>query len=154
MVILCWSNCAGILQIAAKLSCHSNKRRSIMDQTACTISYIRERNTIDEEALWGRKGFTLVELLIVVLIIGALAAIAVPRLGVSANSAKISACNTNVDTINRQIELYMANTGDWPNNFNKIGNDTDYFPDGPPECPFGNLYTIHGLTHRVQRHSH
>ena len=101
-----------------------------------------------------RKGFTLVELLIVVLIIGALAAIAIPRLGASANSAKINACNTNVDTINRQIELYMANTGDWPNNFNEIANDTDYFPDGPPECPFSSPYTIHGSTHRVQGHSH
>jgi len=101
-----------------------------------------------------RKGFTLVELLIVVLIIGALAAIAVPRLGASANSAKINACNTNVDTINRQIELYMANTGTWPKKFDEIGNDTDYFPDGPPECPFGTKYKIDKAIHRIKWHSH
>ncbi len=101
-----------------------------------------------------RKGFTLVELLIVVLIIGALAAIAIPRVGSSAENAKANVCATNVDTINSQIELYMANTGDWPNNFNTIKNDTDYFPDGPPECALWNPYTIQGSTKRVPDHSH
>ena len=104
--------------------------------------------------MFQRKGFTLVELLIVVLIIGTLAAIAIPRIGSSAATAKANACAANVDMINRQIELYMANTGDWPNNFNEIANDTDYFPDGPPECPFSSPYTIHGALHRVQVHNH
>ena len=100
------------------------------------------------------RAFTLVELLIVVLIIGALAAIAIPRIGASATNAKANACKANVNMINRQIELYMANTGDYPNNMNQFEDDTDYFPDGPPECPFGDNYTIHGSLKRVQQHSH
>ena len=87
-----------------------------------------------------RKGFTLVELLIVVLIIGALAAIAIPRIGSSAANAKTNACKTNVDTINSQIELFMANTGSWPTALTDVTEDTDYFPDGAPACPYGTAY--------------
>lgn len=101
-----------------------------------------------------RKGFTLVELLIVVLIIGALAAIAIPRIGASAQNAKANACKTNVDTINSQIELYMANEGSWPTALTDVTEDTDYFPDGAPACPFSDAYVYSTTTHRVAEHSH
>jgi prepilin-type N-terminal cleavage/methylation domain-containing protein len=101
-----------------------------------------------------RRAFTLVELLIVVLIIGALAAVAIPRMGASATASKADVCKTNVNMINRQIELYVAHTGDYPNNWNQFKNDTDYIPDGPPECPFGDEYSIHGSLKRVQPHNH
>ena len=101
-----------------------------------------------------KKGFTLVELLVVVLILGALAAIAIPRISQSAESAKINACKTNVDLINSQIELYYANTGDWPADLKGIAGDKDYFPDGAPECPLGTDYSYSTATHRVAEHDH
>ena len=101
-----------------------------------------------------RKGFTLVELLVVVLILGALAAIAVPRISQSAQTAKINACKTNVDLINSQIELYFANTGQWPEDLDAIVGNGDYFPDGPPACPFGTDYSYSDITHRVAEHTH
>jgi len=100
-----------------------------------------------------RRGLTLLELLIVVLVAGALAVIIVPRIGRSATNAKIKACKANVDVINTQIELYKAKTDNWPAALTKVTRNTDYFRDGPPECPFGTAYTL-GPNHRVARHNH
>jgi type II secretion system protein G len=99
-----------------------------------------------------RKGFTLVELLIVVLILGALAAIAIPRITEGAKTAKINACKTNIDLINSQIEMYNANNGTWPT-IDQITAAT-YFPDGAPECPFGTAYAIDATTHRINATTH
>jgi prepilin-type N-terminal cleavage/methylation domain-containing protein len=97
-----------------------------------------------------RKGFTLVELLIVVLILGALAAIAIPRIVGGATNAKINACKTNVDLINSQIELYYANTGSWPSSLTDVTNNTDYFPDGAPTCPVDD--TVYDDDYNTTKH--
>lgn len=101
-----------------------------------------------------RKGFTLVELMIVVLILGALAAIAIPRIMGGAKTAKANACKTNVDMINSQIELYYANNDDWPTGLTDVTADPNSFPDGEPACPFGTVYGYDGSTKRVPEHSH
>ena len=89
-----------------------------------------------------KKAFTLIELLLVVLILGALAAIAIPKISASSTTAKINACNTNVDILNSQIEMYRADTGSYPATLNALVTDPNYFPDGPPECPEGGTYTM------------
>ncbi len=86
-----------------------------------------------------RKGFTLVELMIVVLILGALAAIAIPRIIGGAATAKANACATNVDMINSQIELYYSQNSAYPADLPTLTNDTAYFPDGAPVCPVTGL---------------
>lgn len=102
-----------------------------------------------------KKAFTLVELMIVVLILGALAAIAIPRIMGGAQTARVSACDTNVDMINSQIELYFANEGSWPVALTDVTSDVNYFPDtAPPSCPFGTTYIYNTGTHRVTPHSH
>ncbi len=104
--------------------------------------------------MYGKRAFTLVELLVVVMILGALAAIAVPRMISGATNAKINACLTNVDLINSQIELYYANKGAWPTDLKTVTADTEYFPDGVPACPFGTAYVYSTTTHRVAPHTH
>ncbi len=101
-----------------------------------------------------KAAFTLVELLVVVMILGALAAVAVPRIGQGATNAKIRACETNVDLVNSQIELYYAQEGRWPRRLTQIVDDPNYFPDGTPECPLGTSYTYGRTTHRVDGHKH
>ena len=104
-----------------------------------------------------RTGFTLVELMIVVLILGALAAIAVPRIIGGAAAAKANGCKTNIDLINSQIELYYANNGSWPSNLDDLTGDTSYFPDGEPTCPVTDATYANGLVNnRVNEggHSH
>jgi len=63
-----------------------------------------------------------VELLIVVLILGALAAIALPRIMGGANNARINACLTNIEVLNSQTELYNANEGAWPADVAELTN--------------------------------
>ena len=101
------------------------------------------------------KGFTLVELMIVVLILGALAAIAIPRIMGGTQTARISACSTNIDMLNSQIELYYANEGSWPSSLSDVTGDPNYFPEGfDADCPLGTTYSYNGTTNRVTTHSH
>ena len=96
-----------------------------------------------------KKGVTLIELLIVVLILGALAAIALPRISQSATTAKQNACATNIDVINSAIELYNANESAYPSALTDVTGNTDYFPDGAPTCPLEGTYTMSGTTNRI-----
>lgn len=61
------------------------------------------------------KGFTLVEILIVVVILGILAAIVVPQFTNAANEARTGNTATQVSTLENQLELYAArNSGSYP----------------------------------------
>ncbi len=95
------------------------------------------------------KGFTLVELLIVVLILGALAAIAVPRITASTTTAKANACKTNIDIMNSQIEMYRADSGSYPGTLATLTSDPNYFPEDLPVCPSSGTYTMTGTPPRV-----
>ncbi len=54
------------------------------------------------------KGFTLVELTVVLLIIGILVAIAIPVYGATQRNAKEKACRANIRTIEGAVQQYAA----------------------------------------------
>jgi general secretion pathway protein G len=98
-----------------------------------------------------RTAFSLMELLAVVTILGIIAAIIVPRVTVSSDTAKAKVNAHNKATINAAVERWYIETGAWPAaNLSDIGADTDYFPDGIPTNPVsGAAYTLNATSHRV-----
>lgn len=100
----------------------------------------------------GRSGFSLLELLAVVTILGVIAAVVVPRISASKTGAQEEVNKQNIAEINRAVERYFFDKGTWPkNNLNDIGADPDYFPDGIPRNPIDNSrYQLNKDTHRVE----
>ena len=58
-----------------------------------------------------KKAFTLIELLVVVLIIGILAAIALPQYRIAVEKSRAAEAITNIATIKEQMQLYMLENG-------------------------------------------
>ncbi|MGI6454089.1 MAG: type II secretion system protein [bacterium] len=61
-----------------------------------------------------KKAFTLIELLIVVAIIGILAAIAVPNFLNAQVRAKIARCHSDMNTLSNAFEMYSLDNGRYP----------------------------------------
>lgn len=59
-----------------------------------------------------KKGFTLIEVLVVVLILGVLATIVIPRIASSTGAAKAAKCSANWGMLIRALELYGTNNDD------------------------------------------
>lgn len=98
-----------------------------------------------------RSGFSLMELLAVVTILGIIAAIVVPRVTVSSDTAKQKVDAHNRATLNAAIERYYIEVGTWPSaNLNELNNAT-YFPDGLPTDPSNNnaAYAMNTTTYRI-----
>ncbi len=74
------------------------------------------------------KGFTLVEILIVVIILGILAAVVIPQFTEASNDARESALASDLQTLRSQLELYkVQHIGRYPSQDEDDAADTDNF---------------------------
>ena len=98
-----------------------------------------------------RRGFSLLELLAVVTILGVIAAVVVPRISNSKVAAQQEASKQNIALINSAVERWYFEKGTYPqNNLADIGADVEYFPEGIPRNPIDNSrYRLDPNTHRV-----
>lgn len=64
-----------------------------------------------------RQGFTLVELLVVITVIGILAGLAIPAVMGALKAAKVSAMKTELENLSQGIEAYKTKYGDYPPDF-------------------------------------
>jgi len=62
------------------------------------------------------RGFTLIEILIVVIILGILAAIVIPQFTNASSQAKVSSVQSTLQTVRSQLELFKLNHSDSPPN--------------------------------------
>jgi len=99
-----------------------------------------------------KKGFSLLELLAVVTILGIIAVVVIPHISVSSTKAKQEADRQNKSEINASVERWYFENGSWPkDDLSDIGADTNYFPGGLPTNPTsGAAYTLNSSTHRAQ----
>ena len=92
------------------------------------------------------KGFTLVELMVVIIILAVLTGIAIPSYMALRNRARVSATRSEIANIGTAIELYMADNESYPpasgdGSYPDILETDGYMSDVPDNDAWGNAFT-------------
>ena len=98
---------------------------------------------------YGRRGFTLIELVVVILILAILAALIIPRVVGRTDDAKRSKAASDIATLRSQVQLFKSDVGDYPQSLMDLRTRPSEGADGwrgpyldkeLPTDPWGNEY--------------
>lgn len=93
-----------------------------------------------------KKGFTLVELLIVIVIIGLLASLVAPEMLGKVGSTQRKTASAQMQMFQTALDTYRLDNGSYPSNLNELVQsskstwDGPYLPKSVPNDPWGNPY--------------
>jgi len=87
-----------------------------------------------------QKGFTLIEALIVIVIIGIIAAVAIPKFANSKADSETKTCQGNLSIIQSAIAHYKFDNGSDPATVAALV--TGGYLEVAPKCPSGGTYSI------------
>ena len=105
-------------------------------------------NGLCERRVRRDAGFTLIEIMLVVVIIGLLAAVALPRLGGRVGMSQVKAAEASIKNIRLAINMYEVDNGKYPDSLqNLITKGSEINWNGPyldkpeiPKDPWGNEF--------------
>ena len=111
---------------------------------------LKHRSVRDAE-----KGFTLLEIMVVLVIIGVLAALIAPRFLERADEAKVQATKVQMKNIGQALKLYRLQHGKYPDSSQGLqvlaspGSNGKRYLDAIPKDPWGHDYVylspgVHG----------
>ena len=104
-------------------------------------------NTKKQEKLMNRRrsGFTLIEILLVVVIIGILAGIGIPALSGKSEKAKIAQAQGNINMLSMGVREYEIMNGDYPSSLDGLLSESKGGPflekKSVPNDPWGSPFT-------------
>lgn len=107
--------------------------------------------TVHRRSTWRRRAFTLVEMLLVLVILGTLAAIVVPKFAGRSKQAKVTAAKAQISSFETALDSFEVDNGYYPEGndglMDLIEEPTNakdwrgpYLKQGIPDDPWGNPY--------------
>ncbi|SDI32412.1 competence type IV pilus major pilin ComGC [Natribacillus halophilus] len=84
-------------------------------------------------------GFTLIEMMIVLLIISILLLVAIPNMVQNSDVAQSKGCEATIDLVQAQVGSYKVDTGDYPSSLSVLV-DNEYVDS--VTCPDGNRLNL------------